>query len=228
MITVVCVYWGDKFPIAYLENLRSMIKRNTTVEHKFVVLTDRHRKGFDCRILKPGFTGWWNKLQLFDTFHKLGDRCFYFDLDTVITSDLDWLFKYDGDFLGIEDVGSVNSHQPHLKNVLQSAVMSWTPMVGASIWNEFILRKDWAVKSFRGDGEYLHASVPKYQRELLQKKYPGKLKSYKYQIYNKGLDKDTSIVCFHGRPSIIQAMDETVVTPMQTFEPQNWIKDYWR
>ena len=130
--------------------------------------------------------------------------------------------------LGIEDVGSVNSHQPHLKNVLQSAVMSWTPMVGASIWNEFILRKDWAVKSFRGDGEYLHASVPKYQRELLQKKYPGKLKSYKYQIYNKGLDKDTSIVCFHGRPSIIQAMNETVVTPMQTFEPQDWIKDYWR
>lgn len=89
MITVACVYWGDKFPIEYLENLRSMIKRNTTIEHKFTVLTDRHRKGFDCRILKPGFTGWWNKLQLFDTFHKLGDRCFYFDLDTVITSDLD-------------------------------------------------------------------------------------------------------------------------------------------
>ena len=145
MITVTCVCWGDKFPIEYVNNLKSMVEKNTTIDHKFVVLTDRPRKGLDYRILKPGFQGWWNKLQLFDSFHDLGDRCFYLDLDTVITGNLDWLLKFDGDFLGIEDLGSINIHQRHLKNRLQSAVMSWTSSVGNQIWNEFILRKDWAL-----------------------------------------------------------------------------------
>ena len=77
-------------------------------------------------------------------------------------------------------------------------------------------------------GEYLNGNIPKYDRELLQHKYPGKLKSYKYQIYNKGIDKETSIICFHGRPSIIQAMNETVQTPFATYEPKQWIKEYWR
>lgn len=229
MITVACVYWGDKFPIEYVHNLKSMVKRNTTIEHNFVVLTDKPKKGLDYRILKPGFTAWWNKLQLFDSFHKLGDRCIYLDLDTIITGNIDWLFEFKGDFLGIEDVGSVNTHQTHLKNRLQSAVMSWTPLMGNQIWNEFILRKDWALSSFRGDGEYLNDAVPTYQRKLLQKEYPGQLKSYKYQVYGneKSLD-ETSIVCFHGRPSIIQAMNETIKTPMAVFEPKEWIKEYWR
>ena len=59
-------------------------------------------------------------------------------------------------------------------------------------------------------------------------KYPGKLKSYKYQIYPDMLDNKVSIVCFHGRPSIIQAMSESVTTPMATYHPQKWIQDYWR
>ena len=87
-----------------------------------------------------------------------------------------------------------------------SGVMAWDSNHAGQIWNEFILRKDTAITQFRGDGEYLNGNIPKYDRELLQHKYPGKLKSYKYQIYNKGIDKETSIICFHGRPSIIQAM----------------------
>ena len=228
MITVTAVMWGDKFELEYLTNLRSMIERNTTVDHKFVVMTDKPKKGFEYRILKPGFHGWWNKLQIFDTYHNLGDRCFYFDLDTLITGNLDWLFENKDDFIGIEDVGSVNSHQPHLKGRLQSAIMGWDKMTGASIWNEFILRKDWAMRSFRGDGEYLNHAVPKYDKRLIQKIYPDKLKSYKYQVEKKGLDENTSIVCFHGRPSIIQAQTEIVETSMGKHYPQEWIKDYWR
>ena len=66
------------------------------------------------------------------------------------------------------------------------------------------------------------------QRDLMQHLYPGRLKSYKYQIYPDMLDDKVSIVCFHGRPSIIQAMSESVTGPMKTYHPQQWIKDYWR
>ena len=125
MITVACVLWGNKFSEDYLYNLKSMVERNTTVDHRFVVLSDRSRKGIDSVILKPGFHGWWNKLQLFDTFHRLGPRVVYFDLDTLIVNNIDWLMEYKGNFMGIEDVGAVNAHQPHLKNTLMSGVMAW-------------------------------------------------------------------------------------------------------
>lgn len=227
MITVAAVCWGQKFPEEYVYNLKSMVERNTTVEHNFVVFSDREWDGIDTRILKPGYEGWWNKLQMFDTSHKLGtDRIVYLDLDTVLTGNIDWLMNYNGRFMGIEDVGAVNAHQPHLKGKLQSAVMSWDYYLNHSIWTDFLTNKP--MNQFRGDGEYLEAAINPMNRDLLQNVYPNKLKSYKYDVYNEGLKPDTSIVCFHGRPSIIQAMNETIETPRATYEPQNWIEGYWR
>lgn len=228
MITIACVFWGNKFSFDYVKNLKSMVERNTTIEHNFVCMTDRRLKDIDYRLLKPGFEGWWNKLQMFDRFHDLGERVVYLDLDTLITGNIDWLLEYDGNFMGIEDVGAVNAHQKHLKGVLQSGVMSWLSSETHYIWNEFILRKDHVVRAYRGDGEFLNDVVPKRDRDLLQHKYPGKLKSYKYQVYPNRPDEETSIVCFHGRPSIIQAMNEKITTPMSTYEPIDWVKEYWR
>lgn len=226
MISVVCVYWGNKFPVEYVYNLQSMVKRNTSVPHEFVVFSDRQIPNIKTKILDKGFEGWWNKLQLFNTKFGLNKDVVYFDLDTLITSNIDWLMNYDTIFMGIEDLGSINKHQPHLIGRFQSGVMKWNYPMGNSIWEAF-QKNTHVTRLIRGDGEFLNDFVPKERRELIQRIFPGKLKSYKYQVYNEGL-KDTSIVCFHGRPSIIQAMNEKVVTPRATFEPREWIKDYWR
>lgn len=228
MIAVCCVCWGKKFNLDYVYNLKAAVERNTTVEHKFVVYSDRIIEGVETKLLRPGYSGWWNKLQLFDPANKPADRMIYFDLDTIITGNIDWLLEDKSWFMGIEDVGSVNAWQPHLKNVLQSGVMSWDFNPVSFIWSEFIMRYDGIVDSFRGDGEYLSSIINPYQRTLLQQKYPGKLKSYKYQVYPSRPNSETSIVVFHGRPSIEQAFTEQIVTPLQTYEPQEWIKDYWR
>jgi len=226
MITVACVYWGNKFSIDYVYRLKSMVERNTTRPHQFVCFSDRAIEGITTRILKPGFEGWWNKMQMFDTSHGLTNRIVYFDLDTLITNNIDWLMDYNGVFMGIEDLGCINSHQPHLKNVLQTGVMAWEYYLNNVHWDTFIQNFN-LMEKYRGDGELLNQMIPSYNRDLLQRLYPGKLKSYKYQVYNEGL-RDTAIVCFHGRPSIIQAMTETVKTPMAVYEPQEWIKDYWK
>lgn len=227
-VTVACVYWGTKFSLDYVYNLKAAVERNTTIPHKFVCYADRAIPGVEVKVLKPGYEGWWNKLQMFDPATKTNDRMVYFDLDTIITSNIDWLLEDTSWFMGIEDVGAVNLHQPHLKNVLQTGVMSWDFDPNSHIWSAFVLSYDHVLDTHRGDGEYLSSIVNPYSRKLLQHKYPGKLKSYKYDVYPGPPQEDVSIVCFHGRPSIEQAIAETIVTPMATYKPQEWIKDYWK
>lgn len=230
MITVACVFWGDKFSDDYVYNLKSMVERNTTVPHQFVCFSDRELEGIKTVKLIPGYEGWWNKMQMFNTDFKLGNRVVYLDLDTLIVDNIDWLLEYDGMFMGIEDLGAVNEHQPELKGRLQSGVMAWDYRLNSHLWNRFTSSGE--SQRYRGDGEYLNHIVPKYQRDFIQKRYKGKLKSYKYQVYSEGITDDLSIICFHGRPSIPQAMTETVTTGWKnsgkTYEPQDWIKDYWR
>ena len=230
MITVACVFWGDKFSKDYVYNLKSMVERNTTVPHQFVCFSDQkfmERPDIKVKKLLHGYDSWWNKMQLFRTDFGLTNRVVYLDLDTLIVNNIDWLMNYDGTFMGIEDLGSVNKHQPYLKGRLQSGVMAWDYQLHNHLWERFWTNSTEASK-FRGDGEYLNEIIPKYSRDFIQKKYPGKLKSYKYQVYSEGITDDLSIICFHGRPSIPQAMTETVTLPMRTYEPREWIKDYWR
>jgi hypothetical protein len=230
MITVACVFWGDKFSEDYVYNLKSMVERNTTVPHQFVCFSDRELEGIKTAKLISGYQGWWNKMQMFNTDFRLGNRVVYLDLDTLIVGNIDWLLEYDGMFMGIEDLGAVNEHQPELKGRLQSGVMAWDYRLNSHLWNRFTSSGE--SQRYRGDGEYLNHIVPKYQRDFIQKRYKGKLKSYKYQVYSEGITDDLSIICFHGRPSIPQAMTENVTTGWKnsgkTYEPQDWIKDYWR
>ena len=114
MITVACVFWGDKFSDDYVYNLKSMVERNTTVPHQFVCFSDRELEGIKTVKLIPGYEGWWNKMQMFNTDFRLGNRVVYLDLDTLIVDNIDWLLEYDGMFMGIEDLGAVNEHQPCL------------------------------------------------------------------------------------------------------------------
>jgi len=227
-VAVTCIFWGNKFSLDYVYNLKAAVERNTTIPHKFICFSDRKIPNVETRILKPGYEGWWNKLQLFDAANKVSDRVVYLDLDTIITGNIDWLLKDRSWFMGIEDVGAVNAHQPHLKNKLQTGVMAWDFEPNSHIWNTFVLSYDSVVDTYRGDGEYLSSVTNPYHRTLLQHKYSDALKSYKYDVYPNKLKKETSIVVFHGRPSIVQAFTETVKTPMATYEPQEWIKDYWR
>ena len=228
MVTVACVFWGDKFSVDYVYNLKSMVERNTTVPHQFVCFTDRKSmKDIKTVQLLPGYDGWWNKLQLFNTDNRLGTRMVYLDLDTLITGNIDWLLKYDGLFMGIEDLGSTNEHQKFLKGRMQSAVMSWDYNFHNSVWKKFKSSTS-NVRKFRGDGEYLNEVISPSSRDFVQKRYPGQLKSYKYHVYPNTPSDKTSIICFHGRPSIVQAINETVKTGFGIYKPQQWVKDNWR
>lgn len=124
MINIVCVLQqGGKvgYDASWVEKLQNSVSRNLTIPHRFVCLSDVE---VPCdRILLEhigdavGY-GWWAKLQLFRP-GLFDDPVLYFDLDTVITNNLDDLVNtitLQDDFLMWHDVDF---------NISSSAVLYW-------------------------------------------------------------------------------------------------------
>ena len=97
MINVVCTNWGTKYPKAYTERLYNMVKRNTTKEFDFYVMTDQNFYTGPIKPIEllPGFKGWWNKLQMFNTDVMGEGEWLYFDLDVVIVDNIDCFFEHE-------------------------------------------------------------------------------------------------------------------------------------
>lgn len=235
MIDVVCVLWGKKYTEDYVHILKSSVERNTTKDHRFICFSDKNIDNVITYTLKGQYEGWWNKLQLFDKrSFDLNERVVYFDLDIVITDNIDWLFDYSGNMMGNENNGVANHKYEDVKqyeNKFMSATMAWNSTACQPIWDYFSSNEMNVVNSFRGDGEFLDALLPTNQRDLIQRVYPGKFKSYKYECYEDCTEdkpKGTSIIDFHGEPNPYQAIYQTVYPWGVKYEPREWVKKYWR
>jgi hypothetical protein len=136
MVDVVCVNWGKKYGIEYTYRLLNMVKRNTTRKFNFYCLTDAPEIYSDEVVpikLVSGYSGWWNKMQLFRTDILPKGHYLYFDLDVVIVDNIDQIFDYSGfgitrDFVN-PNPGILGGHE------YNSSVMKFSP--DASLWRFF-------------------------------------------------------------------------------------------
>lgn len=214
MITVACVWVGDAFGVEYVERLHDMVRRN--LPHgfggRFVCLTDRPldlkgMAGVDAiDISSFGLPqSWFAKMALFhpDVFDA-NERVWYFDLDTVITGPLEYLFQYAGAFGILEDVYRPGGYQ--------SSVMSFhgrTKLVDSlwKAWNDrgrpepkggdqAVLETFWSnwLPTLMG----VDVSLV-WKPDFLQQLFPGVLRSYKVDCVWT-VPKGTSVVFFHGLP----------------------------
>ena len=124
---ILCVRFGKKYSIEYVERLRNMISRNITVPYKLYCLTDDPTPIKDIElIIQPssGYVrGWWHKVHMFDSKLPIKGRILYMDLDVVICGNIDKLTQiYNNDFMGIRDFN--RKFHPGW-NYLNSSVMSW-------------------------------------------------------------------------------------------------------
>ena len=83
-----------------------MVQRHLTIPHKFIIYTEHTKmqkklvKGDNVEVRKIPFhdyQGWWNKLTLFSPEADLKGDSLYFDLDVVITDNIDSFFTYEKD-----------------------------------------------------------------------------------------------------------------------------------
>ena len=185
MNTLVCVKVGTKYSADYVNKLASMAKRHTTVPYDFYCLTD-DPCGVDAKtmIVKKLPKNWWAKLFIFNVLWQ-SPRVVYLDLDTVIVDNIDFLFRYDGEFCILKDFWMP---------CYNSSVMAFRAGFGYKLWKEYEDSAGLVEASYPGDQDFITAQVP--NADLWPKYLVG---SYKANCLNDG-PKKFPIVCFHGEP----------------------------
>lgn len=202
LIVAVCV--GNKYPPTYVYNLRRMVSRHLTLEHEFIVLTDRPEE-FD---LPPEsiedvsdilLSGWWMKMALFRTKWREGHRVVYFDLDTLIVGDLDPLVSLDVDFAICQNFTRLAGNRMWPCKY-GSCAMVIGPDLPEDTWLQFARMKSSYMKTAGnyGDQFIIEKLIPEapYLQDLLPSGYfMGYRDLYKYP---KEPPKECSIVVFAG------------------------------
>lgn len=229
-IDCACVIHGDRYDWRYVENLYAMVSQNLTAPVTFHVFTEASRSVPDHMIKHslldwPQVSGsrraWWYKMQMFDPRHGL-DRVLYFDLDVVITANLDWITALAPEyFWAIHDWRRF--WKPHWQGI-NSSMMIWNQDHAAGIWKRF--RKqglDQCVKQYQGDQDFITDCVP---RQTLRYFDEGLVHSWRWQIRDGGLDPKTrkyarpgagsvlrpgtAVMIFHGKPKPHEVQDPII------------------
>jgi hypothetical protein len=218
MVTIVCFKWGTEFGPEYVNYLYNSIKRNTTLDFKFICYTE-NPSGVECEtreFLEP-LPHWWYIIGLFNSSHGFTDKVIYMDLDTIILDNIDHILSIDKPFLTLRDY-----YRP---KGLQTAYIAWQPAWGAFVWDrlkEQFPRKNYdQLLTYRGGtNRFLEESVglgPEVPR--LQDLVPEECVSYKVHIRDKREACDFSkvkMVFFHGKPRPHE------VTQL------DWMQKHWR
>lgn len=226
-ITILCVRFGNKYGIDYVEKLRNMASRNIKMSYEFVCLTDDPTPISNVRlILQPnaGYSkGWWHKLHMFDHKLPLKGRILYFDLDVIICGNLDKLIRFSEDkFLGIRDFN--RKFHAHWRS-LNSSVMSWTHGKEKQVYEMFKENKNAALR-LHGDQDWIWRNckdrldffpdpwIQSYKWEIRNRDEltvtNGK-RNFKSQNDNIRPSDECSVVVFHGDPNPSEVKDKFVV-----------------
>jgi len=211
-VNVVCVYWGNKYPIEYVTRLRNMVARNMQhTNYDFYCITDE-KITEDIKTLKPtdNWGTWWQKINLFNPEIVPEGKTLYFDIDSIITGNIDDLarMRTDMSLTIIENFSPRKSECAH-----NSSIILWDsgdPRI-TKIYEEFKKDSERVMKELHGDQcvvwRILRDDIANFPRELIS--------SYKYHCRGKGLPKETRAVIFHGKPDPDEVTDQ-------------WVKDHWK
>lgn len=154
-----------------------------------VCLSDVDVAGVETVPLEHDWPGWWSKLELFSG--SIPGDLLFFDIDTVITGNLDDL-----------DVGETTMlsdfYKPHLP---ASGLMYIAEKDKAHVWREWMrspvahMQRCRTTQCWGDQGFLAGVLTPRRWQDIV----PGQVVSYKVHCRN-GLPPDASVVCFHGNP----------------------------
>ena len=224
---IVCVKWGNKYISQYVNVLKNMIKRHTTVPYEFHCFTE-DPKGLDADIKIIPFPkgghikGWWSKLAMFQDDIGIQGTILYLDLDVIVFRNIDELFSYNpGKFMIIRDFNRCRVSDWKQSN---SSIMRWNTGTMNYLWEEFDADPSKAIGRMHGDQDWI---MKKASKDINH--WPDEwIRSYKWEMVGlkdtKLLTKDgksffrtpakiepgNKVAVFHGKPNPMDCSDKFV------------------
>jgi len=167
---------------------------------------------------------WWYKIQLFNTQNCLKDqvKMLYFDLDTVIVGNIDWLWQVNKDkFWAARDFKYLMKSS---KWAINSSVMWFDIKDYAYVYNEFDPKSiiDNPRCPWHGDQDYIFEKV----KNDVAFYNSDQILSYRWQVMHGGYDfryrkhkdpgaasvvpPEASVLIFHGNPKPHEVKDNII------------------
>lgn len=194
MLTVWSVCTGHKYNPAYVYELRDAVAKNLREPHVFKCVTEHELEDIHCVRPIVDWHGWWQKLSLF----RLADGpSIYFDLDTIIVGNLDYLVR----FIDVPTIAAPANWAASGHGGIQSSVMAW----GGNYPDPFdVFRYEHDSKRLWGDQEFLWELLGDNWTRV---PYVG---SYKYHC-RQCIPQDLSVIVCHGKPDPHEINDEWIL-----------------
>ncbi|CAB4138114.1 hypothetical protein UFOVP328_307 [uncultured Caudovirales phage] len=225
-----CLIHSDGYGWQYVDKLYSMLTRHLSRPVNLHVYTEESRPVpapyIKHSLIDWGIQGpkksWWYKIQLFNKqFHS--GPLLYFDLDTVIVNNIDWLpqlnLRY---FWTIRDFKHLwrPTHQG-----INSSVMFWDTEQFDWVWHGFMQNSiHQNMRRYPGDQDYLSDTifqprlryfaeswVQSWRWQCLDGGYNFKQRAWKTPNSGTDIPDTTSVLVFHGHPKPHEIQDPTVV-----------------
>lgn len=233
-IDCACVIHGNVYSWDYVDRLYSMLSRHISRGIRLHVYTEADRtvpqpyikhELDDWKIGGPK-QSWWYKMQIFNSKYHAGPLL-YFDLDTVIIDNLDWLVNLPLNyFWTVRDFKYLWKPSNYTVN---SSIMWFNTKQFRFVWEDFSNKKlEKITASYRGDQDYITDAIPAAQRRFFETE---RVKSWRWQCLDGGynfaqkrhllpntgttVNQPTSVLIFHGKPKPEEIVDPVVVQHWQ-------------
>jgi hypothetical protein len=221
MITIVNLAWGNWpggswpwnkiLPRRYFKNFREALKRHSTCKFKHVLFAEnpamfenRYSRAQENLTIKPlGSIAEWRgcmpKLEAFKDDADLQGQVFVFDLDNVITGNIDELLAYRGDFATCMDP------MPSRRNMVGGNIVSYRAGSMKAVVDLVAADYPTHEKICQGSERFLLDHMMKTgvlgQCDFLQNLFPGMIRSLKFEVAtDTPCGDEMRILWTHGRP----------------------------
>jgi hypothetical protein len=241
MQTVVCMRWGDRFPVDYVNRLYRGVMRNVARPTRFVAFTDDASgldEGVEARAIPPirlpatGLGGSpWRKLALWSPDIGLDGDLLFLDLDVVVVGALDAFFDYEpGKLAIIRDWGARDTGNSSVMRLPAGAAPHLVANFEADPLGKRRLYSNEQVYLCRESGLPLAFWPPEWApgfKAMMLPRFPLNL------FRNVKLPEGARVVVFTGRPRPHEAMKGEWPAAgwkkiYKRVRPVGWLEAHWR
>jgi len=251
-LNVVCTKWGDLYGPEYVNRLYRSVLRNTQRRVNFFCVTNEPHSidpSINCVELKkfpfhedltiaqsaaPKKNGAFKKVAMFEPgLLPIKGPVLAFDLDVIISGSIDALADFSPGHVTMPPPFSQSSKRPTLG---EGSVIKFDPELHSFLFEDLAKSTASMVHQSRGS-EQSYTSASAHKRGLFSTFPKDWVVSFKrhcrpsrpMNLFSPPRLPDTAkVVCFHGSPSIEDAINGFASDLLHRTKPAPWISQHWK